>query len=217
MRVVTEYNPNILLVDALHRLERLGPCADTSVSTRSGGGLLIAWGALGESEPLTTEHVVFIARDGGIKGRSPQRAPDWALHQAIYVARAEVQAVVHVQSTYATALASLRRSLPAFHPGVAIAGGDSVPCVPYQTPGSNALASAVVDGLSRRTACLIAHDGLITTGGTVSQATACAISIEFLCQSYLAALTVGEPPRLDRAEIALALERLQHQARPPRN
>jgi len=210
-----DHNPNTLLVDAIHRLERLGPRADISVSTRSGGGLLIAWGAL-ESEPLTPEQVVFIARDGGIKGRTAQRAPDWALHQAIYVARAEVQAIVHVQSTYATALASLRRSLPAFHPGVAIAGGDSVPCVPYQTPGSTALASAVVDGLARRTACLIAHDGLVTTGGTVMQATSSAISIEFLCQSYLAALTVGEPPRLDRAEISLALERLQHHARPPR-
>jgi L-fuculose-phosphate aldolase len=213
---MTEHGPNILLLDAIARLERLGPCAEISVSLRSGGGLLIAWGGV-ERDALTSEHVVFIARDGGIKGRAQQPAPDWPMHQAIYLAQAEIQAVVHVQSTHATALASLRRSLPAFHPRVAMAGGDSVPCVPYQTPGSAALASAVVDGLARRRACLIAHDGLVTTGSTLSQATSIAVGIELLCQSYLAALVVGEPPRLDRAEIAQALGKLQDYARTPRS
>jgi L-fuculose-phosphate aldolase len=215
MRAVAEHTPNTPLLDAIARLERLGPRANISVSTRSGGGLLLIWGGA-DQDALTPEHAVFIARDGGIKGRAQQLAPDWALHQAIYLAQADVHAVVHVQSTYATALACLRRSLPAFHPGVAIAGGDSVPCVPYQTPGSTALANAVVDGLTRRRACLVAHDGLVTTGSALAQATTIAIRIEFLCQSYLAALVVGEPPRLDRAEMAQALVKPQDYARAPR-
>jgi L-fuculose-phosphate aldolase len=211
MRVVTDHNPNALLVDAVHRLERQGMRANISVSTRSGGGLLIAPGNV-ESDQLTPEEVVFIARDGGIKGRG-QPAHDWALHQAIYVAHADVQAVVHVQSIYATALACLQRPLPAFHHRVAVAGGDSVPCVPYQTPGSPGLSKAVVDGLARRHACLIAHDGLVATGTSLAHATSVAIEIELLCRSYLAALAVGEPPRLERAEIAQVLEQLRTYSR----
>jgi L-fuculose-phosphate aldolase len=213
---MVEQSPNALLVEAIHRLERLAPPADISISTRSGGaGLLIAWGG-GDADRLTADQVVFVARDGGIKGRAHQPAPDWSLHHAIYQAYAEVHAVVHVQSAHAVALASLRRSLPAFHPRIAVAGGDSVPCVPYQRPGSAALANAVVDALGKRSACLVAHDGLITTGSSLAQAMSSAISIEFLCQSYLAALAAGEPPRLERAEIALALEKLRTYTRSPR-
>src|SRR5262245_11367104 len=213
MRAVTEHSPNAL-IDAVARLERLSPPAGISVSVRSGGGLLIAWGGL-DIGPLTPEHVVFIARDGGTKGRHPP-PPDHALHQAIYHDQADVHAVVHVQSTHATALAALRRSLPAFHPRIVVAGGDSVPCVPYQAPGSAALANAVVDMLATRSACLIAHDGLLATGGTLALALSVAVSIEFLCQSYLAALSAGEPPRLDRSEIAAAQDRLRNYARTPR-
>jgi L-fuculose-phosphate aldolase len=70
--------------------------------------------------------------------------------------------------------------------------------------------------LAKRSACLISHDGLVTTGGTLAQATSIAIGVEFLCQSYLAALAAGEPPRLDRTEIAQALERVRSYTRTPR-
>jgi hypothetical protein len=42
---MAEHSPQAL-IDALARLERLAPRADISVSTRSGGGLLIAWGGV---------------------------------------------------------------------------------------------------------------------------------------------------------------------------
>lgn len=203
-----DHSPNAMLVDTVHRLERAGLLRASSgtVSTRSGGGLLIT--PLGIApEHLVPEEVIFIARDGGIKGRG-QAAADWSLHQAIYLAHGEVHAIVHVASTYATALAALGRSLPAFHHRVAVAGGDAVLCVPYQTPGSAMLSDAVVAALSGRFACLMAHDGLLTCGPTLAQASAIALEIEALCQSYLAALAVAEPPRLERNEMARVLDRL---------
>jgi L-fuculose-phosphate aldolase len=213
MRAAVEHTPQAMLVDTLHRLAQAGLHGETSVSARSGGGLLMcASGML--SEPLTPDDVLFIARDGGTKGRH-QRTLDWPLHQAIYLGLADVQAVVHVQSPYATALACLERSLPAFHHRVAVAGGDSVPCVPYQTPGSNVLSAAVVEGLSRRHACLIAHDGLVATGDTLAHATRVAVEVEALCRIYMAALAVGEPPRLERPEIARLLDKLNSYARTP--
>ncbi|MFO1268997.1 MAG: class II aldolase/adducin family protein [Rubrivivax sp.] len=48
-----------------------------------------------------------------------------AFHRALYAARPELNAT-HCHSPHATALACLRRALPAFHYMVAVAGGDSV-------------------------------------------------------------------------------------------
>lgn len=210
-----EHSPNAVLVDTVRRLERLGllRATDGTVSMRSGGGLLITpLNAL--SEQLVAEDLIFIARDGGIKGRG-QAADDWPVHHAVYTAHPDVQAIVHAASIHAAALAALERPLPAFHHRVAVAGGDSVPCVPYQTPGSAALCDAVVAALGSRLACLVAHDGLVACGASIGQAAAVALEVEALCRSYLAALAVAEPPRLDRVEMARVLDRQATYGRSP--
>jgi L-fuculose-phosphate aldolase len=208
VKPATDHNPNSMLVEGVRKLERLGLQRGGlgTVSVRSGGGLLVTPLAL-VPETLAVEDLVFIARDGGIKGRG-QPSADWPLHQAIYTAHADVQAVVQLRSVHVAALASLERTLPAFHHRVAVAGGDSVPCVPYQTQGSRVLSAAVVEALGRRFACLIAHDGLVACAGTLTQASALAHEVEGLCQSYLAALAVAEPPRLERSEMARLVDRL---------
>jgi L-fuculose-phosphate aldolase len=213
MKGASESNPHGLLVDGVRRLMAAGMRGDLSISSRAGGGLLIASSAVLAEAP-GVDDIVFIARDGGNKGRR-QPPLDAPMHQAIYNTLPDVQAVVHVLSTHAAALASLQRPLPAFHHRVAIAGGDSVPCVAYSTPGSAALSQAVVEGLGRRHACLLAHDGLVATGTSLMHAVAIAVELELLCQMYLAALPAGEPPRLERGEIARVLDKLQTYARTP--
>jgi L-fuculose-phosphate aldolase len=203
-----DHSPNALLVESVHRLDRLGMlrAGVGTVSARSGGGLLITPFAA-TAEPLAVEDLIFIARDGGIKGRG-HAAADWSMHQAIYIAHPAVQAIVHIASTHAAALAALERALPAFHHRVAVVGGESVPCVPYQTPGSGQLSDAVIAALADRSACLIAHDGLVASGRSLAQACAIAIEVEALCHSYLAALAVAEPPRLDRSEVGRVLDHM---------
>ena len=73
-------------------------------------------------------------------------------------------AVVHTHSVHATALACLRRGLPAFHYMVAVAGGDTVPCVPYHLFGTEALSAAVAQAMRDRDACLMANHGLVAAG-----------------------------------------------------
>jgi L-fuculose-phosphate aldolase len=197
------------LVEAVRQLDTLGLNRGSTgnVSLRSGGGLLITpTGASADS--LSVDDLVFIARDGGMKGRW-QPSSEWPFHRAIYQAREDVQAVVHTHSTYATALACLRRPLPAFHYMVALAGGDSVPCVPYHLFGSQALSDAVVGTLAERDACLLANHGLVACGASLAQAMKVAIEIEALCQTYLAALAVAEPTRLSAAEMSRVLDKFE--------
>ncbi|WP_256424841.1 class II aldolase/adducin family protein, partial [Vibrio parahaemolyticus] len=85
-------------------------------------------------------------------------------HAAIYRHRPEIGAVVHVHSPHATALACLRRDIPAFHYMISIAGGDSIRCGEYALFGTEALSRVVLAALDGRSACLIANHGMVATG-----------------------------------------------------
>ena len=97
--------------------------------------------------------------------------------------------MLHTHSTHATALACLRYELPAFHYMVAVAGGDSVPCVPYHLFGTEALSQAVAGALRERDACLMANHGLVAAGATMARAMKVLQEVESLCEVYLKALT----------------------------
>lgn len=216
MSPALESDPKSDLVAAVRRLDALGLNRGSTgnVSLRSGAGMLITpTGA--SAETLAAEDIVHVAADGGIEGRW-QPSSEWPFHRAIYALRNDVMAVVHTHSTYATALACLGRHLPAFHYMVAVAGGDSVRCVPYHTYGSQALSDAVANGLHDRNACLLAHHGLVSCGESLGRAMQIAIEIEALCQTYLAALAVGEPAQLSRAEMALVIEKFKRYGRTAR-
>jgi len=117
---------------------------------------------------------------------------------------------------HATALACLRRDVPAFHYMVAVAGGDSVPCVPYHLFGTEALSVAVAQALQARDACLLANHGLVAAGPTLARAMKVAQEIESLCETYLKALAVGEPVLLSREQMAEVIERFRSYGRAAR-
>jgi len=88
------------------------------------------------------------------------------------------------------------RDIPAHHYMVAAAGGNSIRCAPYATFGSQALSDHAVAALQDRTACLLAHHGVIALGADLSRALWLANEVEVLAQQYLLASTLGVPPVL---------------------
>lgn len=208
------------IVAAVQRLDALGLNRGSSgnVSARAGAGgaglFCITPTGMG-AQGLAADDIVRVADDGRVAGRW-QPSSEWPLHRAIYRARADIAAVVHLHSTHATALACLRRALPAFHYMVAIAGGDDVPCTDYHLFGSDELAQAVACAFGERYACLMANHGLVAGGTTLAHAMQVAIEVEALCQSYLAALAAGEPALLAREQMAAVLERFRHYGRASR-
>jgi L-fuculose-phosphate aldolase len=134
---------------------------------------------------------------------------EWPFHRAIYARRPDLHAVVHVHSVHATALACLRRDLPAFHYMVAVAGGDSVPCVPYHLFGTEALSRAVEAAFADRQACLMANHGLVAGGTTLAHALKVTLEVEALCEAYLKALAAGEPVLLTADQMAAVLARFR--------
>lgn len=197
------------VVAAMRRLDTLGLNRGSTgnLSHRLGAGMLITPTGIGADE-LQARDMVWLGDDGTLHG-DWQPSSEWHFHRAIYMARPDLNAVVHTHSVNATALACLERGLPAFHYMVAVAGGDGIPCTGYHTFGTEALSRAVAEALRDRDACLLAHHGLVAGGASLAQAMKVAIEVEALCEIYLKALTVAEPTLLDGAQMAEVIEKFR--------
>lgn len=185
----------------------LSPGRSGNVSRRWGDGMLITPSGMAY-ETIKPADVVFVDAAGTSRGtRKP--SSEWLFHLAVYATRPDVQAVVHTHSLHAVVLACAGKPIPAFHYMVAAAGGEDIPCVPYATFGTQALARHVTKGLERRNACLMAHHGMIATATTLSGALELAAEVEILAEQYYKVLTLGRPALLSSAEMAEVLERFK--------
>jgi L-fuculose-phosphate aldolase len=199
------------LVTTVLRLDALGlnrgSTGNVSVRGSNGRGFWITATGMG-AEGMTPFDTVWVGDDGQIRG-GWQPSSEWPFHRAIYAARPDLHAVIHVHSVHASALACLRRPLPAFHYMVAVAGGDDVPCTPYHLFGTDELSRAVAQAFERRHACLMANHGLVAGGTTLAHALKVTREIESLCETYLKALAAGEPVLLARDEMVRVVERFK--------
>ncbi|HEX8703611.1 MAG TPA: class II aldolase/adducin family protein [Myxococcaceae bacterium] len=178
-----------------------------NLSHRVEGGFLVTPTGM-EYEALRPEDLVLMRFDGSHEG--PRRpSSEWRFHRDILASRPEVNAVLHAHSMFCTTVACLRRSIPAFHYMVAVAGGSSIRCAPYATFGTEELSRHAVAALEGRKACLLANHGLITVGTDLAGAFKLAVEVETLAAMYLRALQVGEPVVLDEAEMAVVLEKFK--------
>ena len=163
---------------------------------------------------MRAEHMVLCTVDGTpAPGELYKPSSEINLHTGIYRARPDVQAVVHVHSMYAGALACTRRPLPYGHYSVSeVAEGDDpavgVACCPYHCYGTQALGDACVAALGANAAVLLANHGSVTVGPDLDAALYNARRLERECEMYYRAVQLpGGPALLTRAELAAMRDR----------
>lgn len=187
----------------------LSPGRSGNVSCRWNGGMLITPTGM-SYETIKPRDIAYVTAKGTLldkKSRKP--SSEWRFHLAAYKARPDMNAVVHTHSTHATVLACAHKAIPAFHYMVAVAGGNDVPLVPYDTFGTQQLADHVAKGLEKRDACLMANHGQIAVGKNLAAALELAHEIEVLSEQYAKVLALGEPHILPDEEMARVLERFK--------
>jgi L-fuculose-phosphate aldolase len=174
-----------------------------NISVRWRDGMLITPSAT-PYEAMTPEMIAFMPLDAaeGTWQGPLKPSTEWRFHRDIMRARADVGAVVHTHSTFATALALHRRAIPACHYMVAAFGGNTVRCADYATYGTQALSDHVLAALEGRNACLMANHGMLATGPDLAKAMWRAVELETLARQYVHALALGEPVILTDAEMA---------------
>lgn len=190
------------LVVTARRMSDLGltPGMSGNVSVRTPRGLLVTPSGLPYGE-LVADDAVEIGLDGQV--RPGQRTPstEWQLHRDILGSRPDVQAIVHTHSLFCTTISTLRRSIPALHYMIVLAGGDSIPCADYATFGSAELASNAIVALGGGHACLLANHGMVALGDSLPAALRLAAEVETLASQYWHAAQLGTPHLLDHGEL----------------
>ena len=201
------------VIETALEMERLGINQGTSgnISARWRDGLLITPSGVPYAE-LQTQDIVWLpldVSDDAAVFEQSRPSTEWRFHRDILRSRPEINAVVHTHSNAATAMAIHGRDIPAHHYMVAVAGGNSIRCAPYATFGSQALSMHAITALKDRTACLLAHHGVIAIGHDLARALWLANEVEVLAQQYLLACQLGTPPVLSDEAISEVIEKFR--------
>ena len=170
-----------------------------NISARIETGLLVTPSGV-PYEDCAPEDVVEMDAEGCYSSiRRP--SSEWRFHRDILLSHPEVNAVIHTHSTFATTLACLGLTIPAFHYRIAVAGGIDIRCADYATPGSPAHSDYILKALEDRCACLVANHGMVCIGDTLKATLALAVEVETLAEQYWRALQIAEPTLLSETEI----------------
>lgn len=172
----------------------LSPGTSGNLSVRTDDGFLTTPtnASLGSLDALS-----ILDGSGRHVGGPPPTKEVW-LHLAMYDARPEARAVVHLHSTYAVAAACLDGVdeddvLPAITPYYVMRVG-RLPLVPYAPPGDASLAGVVRERARLGHALLLANHGPVVAAPTLAHAAAAAEELEETAKLVL--LTHGMPRRL---------------------
>ena len=112
------------------------------------------------------------------------------MHRAVYRARPDVGAVVHLHSTMATAVACLddvdpNAPIPALTPYFVMRVGERLPVVPYYRPGDPAMEPAIHVAALGAKAILLANHGPVVSGKTLLDAVYASEELEESARLFL--------------------------------
>jgi ribulose-5-phosphate 4-epimerase/fuculose-1-phosphate aldolase len=129
--------------------------------------------------------VCRIADEVSLGGKSP--SVEIGFHAGVLRTRADVNVVLHFQTTAATALACSRRLNEidfAVIPEIAYYIGP-IGVVPYNLPGSRGLAEAVVSAMKDHDLAMMANHGQIVVGNSFDDVIQKAVFFELACEIIL--------------------------------
>jgi L-fuculose-phosphate aldolase len=160
-------------------------------------------------ETITLDEVTIVDLDGRVVGRGPAPTSETDLHLGIY-RRFASSAVVHTHSPAATAVGLVVDELPCVHYQMLQLGG-SVRVAPYALFGTPELAQHVLTALEGRSAALMANHGSVTHAGDLESAVENAFLLEWACDLYQRAASMGRPralgPEAQREVVSAVLAR----------
>jgi L-fuculose-phosphate aldolase len=189
----------------------------SNLTTGSGGNLSVYNRAEGlvaikptgvEYFDMAAEDVVVMTIDGEIVEGRLTPSSEFNFHLGLMRSRADINAVIHTHSVYATTIACLNWELPAVHYLIGFSG-DKVPLAPYATYGSQELADNIVKSIGRYNACLMANHGLVAVANNIATAFAVAEEIELVARIYYQSRCIGDPAILSDAEMATVCEKFK--------
>jgi glutamate-1-semialdehyde aminotransferase/ribulose-5-phosphate 4-epimerase/fuculose-1-phosphate aldolase len=133
--------------------------------------------------------------DGGLHqlGGTLKASIEAGMHAAVYRNRPDVNVILHTHQQYASALALIRKPIPALFDEQVRYLGRSVDIIPYAPSGTTFLKRNVTSRIeSGANAHILANHGVLVLGGDVERAIANMALLEKCALTYLLSLLSGE-------------------------
>lgn len=128
------------------------------------------------------------------------------MHAAIYRARPDVKAIIHVHSINASACAAAQVEIPCIMEDMASMVGGPVKVARYAISGSEELGQNAVEALADRNAVLLANHGVVAVGRDLSEAFRTCLIVEKSAEIFLKARILGNPVPLAESEVKFLRE-----------
>ena len=167
-------------------------------------------------DELSADVMVVCTLDGRkiVDGTPDSLSPssDTAAHAYVYSHMPEVGGVVHTHSTYATAWAARREPIPCVLTMMADEFGGDIPIGPFALIGDDSIGRGIVETLrgSNSPAVLMANHGPFTIGKDARSAVKAAVMVEEVARTIHISRQLGEPLRIDEADVARLYDRYQN-------
>ena len=150
---------------------------------------------------LKPEELVLVDLQGNkIRGKRSVSL-ETPIHAAIYRTRKDVQAVVHTHAPTATAFGIARTEILPLQVEVFMFLPNGVPVVPFEPPGSEALAEAVQKRMVKYDAVILENHGIVTVGSTIEAACNLNEMVEEAAKIQLVAMTLAGRDAFDLVKL----------------
>lgn len=184
----------------------VGSAGNISVKLDDGFLITPTNSSLGRLDPARLSRLDAAYRHIG--GDQPSK--EVFMHRAMYRARPEAGAVVHLHSTQATAVACLPdvdddNPIPPLTPYFVMRVGRRMPIVSYYRPGDPAMEPAIYDAAQDARAVLLANHGPVVSGRTLTDAVYAAEELEEAAKLFLL-LRHAAPRLLTPAQVHALLD-----------
>jgi ribulose-5-phosphate 4-epimerase/fuculose-1-phosphate aldolase len=152
-------------------------------------------------EALKPEQLVLVDFQGRkIRGKL-HVSMETPIHAAIYRTRKDVQAVVHTHAPTATAFGIAKTEILPLQIEVFMLLPNGVPVVPFEQPGSEALAFVVQKKIKDYDALILENHGIVTVGSTIEAACNLNEMVEEAAKIQLLAMTLAGKNAMNLAKL----------------
>lgn len=190
---------------ACHRLAGAGLVVGTAGNVSVRRGDLVALTATGVVlADATADDVTVVDLDGAIVAGGLRPTSEAGLHLSVHRKFGD-GAVVHTHAPASTALACVLDELPVIHYQLLSLGG-AVPVIEFHPFGTPELAEAVSAAMTHKNAVLMANHGAVSRGATLAEAMDRTFVLEWACDLYARACSLGTPKVLTQAQQQAVLE-----------
>ncbi|MCH7837448.1 MAG: class II aldolase/adducin family protein [Chloroflexi bacterium] len=208
----------VAIQEACVRLEAEGLVAEASgnvsvrLPSKDGRDLVAITPSQVPYRKLRPEQILIIDYERNVIDGEGKPSSESVTHLTAYRARADVGAVIHSHSVYASALAVAGQEIPPLIDEQVVTLGGGVKVAEFGMSASQDLADNAVKALELRQAVLLRSHGALSVGRDLDEVLAVAALVERMAKIYILARTLGEPLKLPAkiVELEIKFYRMQH-------